>query len=71
MLLKKGVMDCENCSLKYGPYPLLPNDKDYWQRVDTECKSIKLIRTEVTDYYVCHKSGMPKEPDGWYPGRGF
>jgi hypothetical protein len=58
--------------LKYGPYCLsLPGGRDTNREIDTGCNLKELIRTEVADYYVCPKIGRPKEPSGWYSGRGY
>ena len=67
-------MDCDRCRLLYGPYGLVGSNKDdAYKNVDTNCPSLKFIRTGVADYYVCHKSGMPNDGSspGWYSGRGY
>lgn len=65
-------MNCEKCYLTGGPYPIMPNNEtDAFNHVDTSCESIKIVSTEDFNFYVCHKSGMPEKPIGWYPGRGY
>ena len=64
-------MNCDRCMLKYGPYCITLRSSSAYKDVDTSCPSIQLVRTEDADYYVCHKSGMPGKPTGWYSGRGY
>ena len=59
------------CCCKYGPYPFVTGANDVHKYVWVSCPSIQLVRTKEANYYVCPKSGMPPDPIGWYPGRGW
>lgn len=63
---------CDRCMLKHGPYCITPPfGTNAYRDVNTNCNLKETIRTKVADYYVCPKSGRPKEPSGWYEGRGY
>jgi hypothetical protein len=66
-------MNCDRCKLEYGPYAILPwgPSTKSGAGIDTDCPSVQMVSTEDANFYVCHKSGMPGKPTGWYPGRGY
>ena len=70
-------MNCDRCSLNYGPYctDLRSNyDSGY---MGDDCPSRTFVRTEVGNFYACPKnmhqfgSGTAYGIIGWYPGRGY
>ena len=68
-------MDCERCSLKYGPYCTDINQGSSYSCIGNVCSARSFVRTEVGNFYACPQnmhqfgSGTMYGTPGWYAGR--